>query len=154
MSPRKGDMDADFSHTLSGGRAGLPALLDALESHLAEASVPAPVASAVMIAADEVLSNALDYSGAGSVTVDARARDGRVLVEVTDDGKAFDPTAMAAPDTGLSVDERDIGGLGVHLVRKLMDDVRYEREGGRNKLRFSRSYDVMSSSRRTRGEAS
>jgi serine/threonine-protein kinase RsbW len=147
-------MDADFSHTLSGGRTGLPALLDALEAHLADAGVPMAVASAVMIAADEVLSNALDYSGADSVAVSARARGGRVQVEVTDDGKAFDPTAMATPDTGLSIDERDVGGLGVHLVRKLMDDVRYQREGGRNRLSFSRSYDLMSPSRRTGGEAS
>jgi serine/threonine-protein kinase RsbW len=154
MSPRKGDMDADFSHTLSGGRTGLPALLDALESHLSEAGAPAGVASAVMIAADEVLSNVVDYGGAASVQVIASVKDGRVAVEVVDDGVAFDPTAAAAPDTSLGVEERDIGGLGVHLVRTLMDDVEYRREGDRNRLRFSRSYDLMSPSRRTGGEAS
>ncbi len=154
MSPRKGDMDADFSHTLSGGRTGLPALLDALEAHLSEAGAPMAVASAVMIAADEVLSNVVDHGGAAAVQVTAGVRDGRVTVEVVDDGVAFDPTAAAAPDTGLGVDEREIGGLGVHLVRKLMDDVAYQREGDRNRLRFSRSYDLMSPSRPTGREAS
>ena len=101
MSPRKGDMDADFSHTLSGGRTGLPALLEALESHLSEA--------------------------------------GRVTVDVVDDGIPFDPTAAAAPDTSLEVEDRDVGGLGVHLVRKLMDEVAYRRDGDRNRLRFSKS---------------
>ena len=139
MSPRKGDMDADFSHTLSGGRTGLPALLDALETHLSEAGAPMPVVSAVMIAADEVLSNVIDHGGAVTVQVVAGFRNGRATVEVIDDGKAFDPTAAAAPDTTLDVEERDIGGLGVHLVRKLMDEVEYRRDGERNKLRFSRS---------------
>jgi serine/threonine-protein kinase RsbW len=154
MSPRKGDMDADFSHTLSGGRTGLPALLDALEAHLSEAGAPMGVASAVMIAADEVLSNVVDHGGAATVQVTAGVRDGRVTVEVVDDGVAFDPTAAAAPDTSLDVEDRDVGGLGVHLVRKLMDEVAYRREGERNRLRFSRSYDLMSPSRRTGGEAS
>jgi serine/threonine-protein kinase RsbW len=147
-------MDLDFSHSLSDGRTGLPALLDALESRLLEAGVPMAVTSAVMIAADEVLSNALDYSGARSVTLTARAQAGHVTVEVLDDGKAFDPTAMATPDTELSVEDRAVGGLGVHLVRKLMEDVRYERDAGRNRLSFSRSYDLVSPSRPAGGEAS
>ena len=139
MSPRKGDMDADFSHTLSGGRTGLPALLDALETHLAEAGAPMAVASAVMIAADEVLSNVVDHGGAATVQVTAGVRDGRVTVDVVDDGIPFDPTAAAAPDTSLEVEDRDVGGLGVHLVRKLMDEVAYRRDGDRNRLRFSKS---------------
>lgn len=142
MSPRKGDMDPDFSHTLSSGRTGLPQLMDALEAHLDAAGVPMAVASAVMIAADEVLANVLDHSGAGSVSVRASTRDGRVSVEVSDDGAPFDPTAAAAPDTTLDVDEREIGGLGVHLVKRLMEAVDYSRADGRNRLRFSRSYDL------------
>ncbi len=147
MSPRKGDMDADFSHSLSSGRAGLPHLMDAIEAWLDEAGVPMAAASAVMIAADEVLSNVLDYSGATRVDVAVSARDGRVAVEVADDGAPFDPTAAATPDTSLDVDDRAVGGLGVHLVRKLMDDVGYARADGRNRLRFSRSYDLVSPSR-------
>lgn len=147
-------MAADFSHTLSGGRTGLPTLLDALEAHMLEAGVPMSVVSAVMIAADEVLSNALDHSGAQAITVTAAIGEGRVTVAVTDDGAPFDPTAAAAPDTSLSVEEREIGGLGVHLVRRLMDEVRYERIDGHNRLSFSRSQDLMSPSRRRRDEAS
>ena len=147
VSPRKGDMDGDFSHTLLDGRTGLPALLDALEAYLGEAGAPPPTVSAVMIAADEVLSNVVDYSGAGRVRVTATVRDGRVAVEVDDDGDPFDLTAAAAPDTTLSVDERAIGGLGIHLVRELMEDVRYVRAGDANRLSFSRSYDLKSPSR-------
>lgn len=140
-------MDDDFSHTLLDGRTGLPALLDALEAHLETSGAPPAAVSAVMIAADEVLSNVVDYGGARRVEVSARARDGRVSLDVLDDGRAFDLTAAAAPDTTLSLDERPIGGLGIHLVRELMQDVRYVREGEKNKLSFSRAYDVVSPSR-------
>ena len=132
-------MDADFSHTLSGGRTGLANLLDALEAHLLAAGAPISAVSAVMIAADEVLSNALDHSGAQAIAVTAGVRAGRVTATVTDDGAPFDPTSAPAPDTGLSIDERKIGGLGVHLVRQLMDEVRYERVDGHNKLSFTKS---------------
>jgi len=154
MSPRKGDMEPDFSHTLLDGRAGFPALMDALEAHLLQAGVPMAVASSVMIAADEVVANVLDYSDAGSVAVTAQVREGRVAVQVVDDGAAFDPIAAVAPDTSQSVEARGIGGLGIHLVRKLMDEIGYERAGGANRLRFSKSYDAVSPSRRSGGEAS
>jgi anti-sigma regulatory factor (Ser/Thr protein kinase) len=149
VSPRKGDMDdGDFSHTLLNGRTGLPALLDALEAFFDAAGAPPAAASAMMIAADEVLSNVLDYSGAGRVDVTAAVRDGRVAMDVVDDGAPFDLTEAAAPDTTLGVEDRAIGGLGIHLVRKLMDEVRYAREGDTNKLSFSRPYDLVSPSRR------
>ena len=147
-------MDADFTHTLSGGATNLPGLLDALEAHLAGAGAPMTAVSAVMIAADEVLSNVLTHGGAAEVSLAARVRDGRVSVEVVDDGAPFDPTATAAPDTDAALEDREVGGLGVHLVRELMDEVRYERTAGRNKLSFSRSYDRMSPSRPSPGEAS
>lgn len=146
-------MDPAFTHTLSGG-ADLPAVLDALEAHLAEAGAPMNVVSAVMIAADEALSNALNHSGASTISLTARVRDGRVSIEVVDDGAPFDPTAAAPPETDLPLEDREVGGLGIHLVRQLMDDVRYERAGGRNKLSFSRSYDLMSPSRPSGGRAS
>ena len=55
-----------------------------------------------------------------------------------DDGPAFDPLAAQAPDTTLGLDERPVGGLGLMLVRRLMDDVAYERRDGRNHLRLRR----------------
>jgi serine/threonine-protein kinase RsbW len=154
MSPRKGDMDGAFSHTLRGGATDLPPLLDALEAHLARAGAPMAAVSAVMIAADEVLTNALTHARADSVSIRAEVRDGRIAVEVEDDGPPFDPTAAAPPRTDLALDEREAGGLGIHLVRQLMDHVRYERTAGRNKLSFSRSYDLMSPSRQDGGGAS
>jgi serine/threonine-protein kinase RsbW len=60
--------------------------------------------------------------------------EGRVTAVVTDDAVAYDPLARPPVDTTLPLEERKIGGLGVHLVKNLMDAVRYERRDGRNIL--------------------
>jgi len=141
-------MEPDFAHTLPAGGEGLPALLDALEEELAGRGVPMAVASSVLIAADEVISNILNHGGAhAAVEVAGRVSAGRITVSIIDDGAAFDPLAAAAPDTTLDVEEREIGGLGIHLVRKLMDRVDYERRGNHNRLQFSKSYAPTSPSR-------
>lgn len=147
-------MEPEFSHTLLGGRAGLGALLHDLESGLTARGAPIATVSAVLIAADEVLSNILDHGAATVVEVAAEVRDGRIEVRIEDDGVAFNPLAAATPDTQLSIDEREIGGLGILLVRKLMDEVGYERSGKHNRLRFSKSYAPTSTSRQPGREAS
>ncbi len=143
-------MESDFSRTLSDGRAGFPALMDALEAHLAGAGVPDAAIAPVQIALDEVLANVLDHGGEGgaspSVDVAMRVADGRIAVQVSDDGRAFNPLEAATPDTTGSIEDRAIGGLGIHLVKTLMDTVAYERSNGRNHLQFSRVYSPRSPS--------
>ncbi|MDP2304289.1 MAG: ATP-binding protein [Ignavibacteria bacterium] len=63
----------------------------------------------------------------------------KLSATIKDDGKAFNPLEKAEPDTSLSIDERKIGGLGIHLVRKMMDEVRYKREGEFNIFYFSKN---------------
>jgi len=60
--------------------------------------------------------------------------DDRVVVEVEDWGVAFDPTAAPEPDFDLDLDARPLGGLGIHMIREIMDEVSYRREGDRNIL--------------------
>jgi serine/threonine-protein kinase RsbW/sigma-B regulation protein RsbU (phosphoserine phosphatase) len=57
---------------------------------------------------------------------------GRLTVTVADDGIPFDPLTVAPPDTTLPLADRDVGGLGIHLVRHLVDDIIYRRIGARN----------------------
>jgi anti-sigma regulatory factor (Ser/Thr protein kinase) len=71
-------------------------------------------------------------AGAAKVEVQVQLDEERLTVTITDDGPGFDPFGQAEPDTTLSVEEREIGGLGIHLVRKLMDEVSYERRDGKN----------------------
>lgn len=63
---------------------------------------------------------------------------GEVRMVFEDDCQAFDPTALAAPDTSLGAEQRDIGGLGIHLVREMMDRVDYAHVAGRNRITLSK----------------
>lgn len=99
-------------------------------------ALPDAVRRSVNVALDELLANELSHGLAGrdggSVTVEVALDQERVIITITDDGPPFDPFGQAAPDTTLSVDERPIGGLGIHLVRELMDEVSYQRRDGQN----------------------
>ncbi len=101
-------------------------------------AMPAAVRRSISVALDELLTNTILYGLAGDpgdrgeVTVDAELHADRLEVTLSDNGRPFDPFTRSAPDTTLSVEDRPIGGLGIHLVRRLVDDVRYERRSGRN----------------------
>lgn len=84
---------------------------------------------------EEVGLNAMTYGGASSVRVIISEEGDRVTIEISDDGGAFDPLNDAPePDVDAALEERPIGGLGIHLVRTLTNDLSYRREGGRNHL--------------------
>jgi serine/threonine-protein kinase RsbW len=140
-------MESDVIHRLTGGGPGLRALLDAIEAQLDAARAPPTVTGPVLIACDEIVSNIINHGGADDgIEVAVRVQDGRVVVRIDDDGAPFDPTAAATPDTGLALEDREVGGLGIYLVREMMDDVRYERRGGRNHMAFSKAFPPASAS--------
>ena len=64
----------------------------------------------------------------------AKEQDGKLIFILTDSGKAFDPTQAPDADITLSADDRQIGGLGIFLIRKIMNEVKYERIEGKNVL--------------------
>jgi anti-sigma regulatory factor (Ser/Thr protein kinase) len=61
-------------------------------------------------------------------------RPDSLTVEIADEGTPFDPLARSDPDTALDLDHREPGGLGILLIRSLVDEIAYRREGGRNVL--------------------
>ena len=61
-------------------------------------------------------------------------KDEKLIFTITDSGIPFDPTQQAEADISLSAEERSIGGLGIHLVRQLMDEIQYERIDNKNIL--------------------
>ena len=70
----------------------------------------------------------------GNVDIEVTADQEWMTFVITDTGIAFDPTTKEDADTTLSAEERPIGGLGIFLVRQLMDDINYKREGNKNVL--------------------
>jgi len=85
---------------------------------------------------DELLSNIVShaYRDKGEHTIDLRAElsSDRLALTITDDGRPFNPFTSAAPDTAVAMEEREPGGLGIHLVRNMMDEVSYSRRADKN----------------------
>ena len=108
--------------------------------------LPADAVWRTHVALDELISNVARHGGAavGSRPVGLEFRfEGAVLeVTVTDDGPAFNPLEAPPPDTSAGLEERPIGGLGIALVKGLMDEVRYERREGRNRLTLRQSVEA------------
>jgi anti-sigma regulatory factor (Ser/Thr protein kinase) len=84
---------------------------------------------AVQLAVDEACTNVMDYAYKGRpgepVTIECSEQNGRCVVVIRDRGRPFDPGGVAAPNLKAPISKRKIGGLGIYLMRKLMDDVRF-----------------------------
>lgn len=90
------------------------------------------------LAIEEAVVNVMSYAypagTKGDVDIDAEADDEQLKFVISDSGTPFDPTQKAEVDTTLSAEERSIGGLGIHLIRQIMDTINYERVDGKNVL--------------------
>ena len=91
------------------------------------------------IVLEELFTNAVKHgnrvSGSpGRIEVVLECTGGRLTIEFSDDGEAFDPLRAALPDLERSAEERAVGGVGLHIVRALADEAHYRREAGRNHL--------------------
>ena len=84
----------------------------------------------IQLAADEAASNIIEhaYEGVknGVLEISCGMRDGAIMIIMVDHGESFDPSAIPLPDLKADLSERKIGGLGIFLMRKLMDEVHYE----------------------------
>ena len=125
--------------------AGMKRLLDGFTRFASRRRVPAAVRHDLYVALDELLSNSVKHArpgGRGRISLSCAVRDGMLTVTVRDNGPAFNLLEAPRPRTDQPLMERPIGGLGILLVRELMDDVGYERQGQVNcmvlKKRFSR----------------
>lgn len=112
----------------------LPEATGFFEDILSAANAPMKVIAQVNVAVDEIFSNIARYSGATAATLGCSLADGRMTLRFSDNGRPYDPTGKPDPDTTLSAEERDIGGLGIFMVKKIMDEVTYEYVDGLNIL--------------------
>jgi len=93
----------------------------------------------INIAIDEIFGNIAHYAyaphvGEATVRVEVQENPQSILITFIDSGIPYNPLTAADPDTALSADERSIGGLGIFMVKKSMDEMTYRYEGGKNIL--------------------
>ena len=114
-------------------------LIDFVQHWWEQAALPVTTAFPFEVALDEVCMNVIMHgtraSGSPPELAVSLSFDGKtVTMVIEDDGVAFDPLVVAPPDIDTPLEEREIGGLGVFLVRELMDDVSYAHTGTHNRL--------------------
>lgn len=138
MKPRKG-----FAVTVGLDLAEIDRVNAAFAAFAEAEQLPAKLGRTMRVAFDELLNNTISYGfrgrETGLITVDVGLVGSLMTVTISDDGKAFDPLQAEAPDTGRSTQQRQIGGLGIYLVRQAMDAVRYERLDDRNVLTLEKT---------------
>lgn len=98
---------------------------------------------ALNLSLEEVVANVISYGFEDEddhmITVTIENSGGVIEVEVGDDGREFNPLEQQSPDLDAPIEQRPIGGLGIHLVRHYMDSLHYTRQDGRNILRMKKS---------------
>ena len=124
--------------TLSNDVQEIP-LLNAFVDEVCESNDLDPMTTMEMnLALEEAVVNVMSYGypegTKGYVDISAQSDSGCLKFIISDSGKPFDPTAKEDVDTSLPADQRSIGGLGIFLVRKMMDDIKYEYKDGHNIL--------------------
>jgi len=98
----------------------------------------------IQLVLEEVLVNVISYAfddqNRHKIELDLSIDDADIIIRVADDGKPFNPLDVPAPDLEKPIEQRAIGGLGIHLVRQYVDSLNYCREGNRNVLTFKKRF--------------
>lgn len=117
-------------------------LAEAVEDFSSRHAVPSRAAHHITLAADELITNVIEH-GAGDdrrpIMVTLRREPGRFMMEIAHRGEAFDPTRASTPDIAAPIEDRPIGGLGIHFAKTLLDGLSYVRRRGMNRLTLTKS---------------
>ena len=108
--------------------------------------MPDPARYAADLALEEHLTNVLAYGFKDGeerwVSVELHVEKGALIASVADNGEAYNPLNAPPVDTSLPLEDKPIGGLGVYLMKQMMDELTYARAGGLNVLRMSKGYET------------
>jgi len=103
-----------------------------------EHELPPAMTQKMSIAFDDLLNNVVSYAfpdeGEHEIEIRAGLVRAQLTVTISDDGIPFNPLSIQAPDTSVSLEDREVGGLGIHLVRGMVDDISYQRRINKNVL--------------------
>ncbi len=130
-------MEMSKQLTVTAKTAKLDEVLEFIGAILEEADCPMKTKLQLDVAVEEIFVNIANYAygdaeGTAVISADITENPKAVVIEFRDTGKPFDPLAKPDPDTTLSAAERQIGGLGIFMVKKSMDEVAYRYEDSQN----------------------
>ncbi|SFW18297.1 Anti-sigma regulatory factor (Ser/Thr protein kinase) [Prevotellaceae bacterium HUN156] len=144
-----GDVKLQRSLTLPNDVETIPQLNEFIDTIAETIGLDMSLTMSLNLAIEEAVVNVMDYAYPqgvkGDVTIDVAASDQWLQFIISDSGTPFDPTKKEEADTTLSVDERPIGGLGIFLVRQLMDTIQYDYVDGKNVLTLRKQLTTQTS---------
>ncbi len=122
--------------TIENDLAQLAVVRDQIETFAKRENLSHEVGFAAKLALEELLTNTISYGfgdkSAQFIDIRLEVRGDQLIIRTADDGLAFDPRTAKEPNTLSSLKDREIGGLGVHLVKNLMDGFEYRHKDGKN----------------------
>ena len=125
--------------TVDAAIENIPAVTSFVEEQLEQVGCPMKAMMQINIAIDELFGNIAQYAytpktGKATVRVEVTENPMAVVITFIDNGVPYDPLAKADPNVSLPANERQIGGLGIFMVKKSMDEINYEYKNGQNIL--------------------
>lgn len=131
--------------TLDATVENLDRVTEFVDEQLEELNCPPKAMIQINVAIDELFGNIADYAyrpdvGSATVRVEVVEEPLSVVITFIDNGKPFDPLSSGEPDLTLPAKKRPVGGLGIYLVKKNMDEITYEYKDGQNILRIKKKF--------------
>ncbi len=134
--------DHHFYKQITNDLEELPLIAEAIELFAEQADWSAAIVMQLNLVIEELIVNTINYGytngRTGQIQISINTNSQCILLEITDDGDAFNPLDKALPDTTLEIEDRPIGGLGIFLVKNYMDTFKYEYIEGKNCLSLSK----------------
>lgn len=131
--------------TVEATPENIPVITSFVDEQLEKYDCPMKAQAQIDIAIDELFGNIVRYAyhpeiGSATVQVEVLPEPLSVVITFIDQGKPYDPLAKEDPNVTLSAEEREIGGLGIYIVKKSMNEITYEYKDGRNILKIRKDF--------------
>lgn len=131
--------------TVEATPENIPVITAFVDELLEQYDCPMKAQAQIDIAIDELFGNIVRYAyhpeiGSATVQVEVMKEPLAVVITFIDQGKPYDPLAKEDPDVTLSAEEREIGGLGIYIVKQSMSEITYEYKDGRNILKIRKDF--------------
>jgi anti-sigma regulatory factor (Ser/Thr protein kinase) len=127
-----------FQRTIRNDAADLCRAMESMESFLQENGAEADAIFSARLCLEEIVTNVIKYAhddrGPHDIHLEIRLAPEHVVIQVADDGRAFNPLESPPPDLDVPFEDRPVGGLGVHLIKNLASRLDYVRAGDKNVL--------------------
>jgi serine/threonine-protein kinase RsbW len=131
---------------IANDRAAMKEIAERVERFGAQEHLPPDIVNEINLVLDEALNNIISYGYAagvrGGISIRICRQPARLLVEIEDEARPFDPLTAPPPDLTSRLAERRVGGLGIHFIKQLMDEVSYVRTDRGNLLKLTKNLAI------------